>query len=160
MMFDQIFQRSHSPTQTISPQVLLFACWMLGWAVGFVFFSTLPVNSPVLLAYLLLMAMTGVWAVLLMTVRQAPPRSLRRVPHLHGPHLRGPHLPDPQDLLPLDKLDALRRSPGRDAGHEVDGEHTMTGCYFLCSDGSLVPIEDKAILKVIADTEREMLRRQ
>lgn len=133
-----------APGQRIAPNVVLFTCWLLGWAVGMVFFDRLPAGSPVMLAYLLLMGAVGLWAVLLLAVPHLPQRL---------------HLPEPiEDALPQ-KLTGHHRAQA--AAHCADcAQPVLTGCYYLCRDGDLVPIEDEAVLRVIEESEREMLRRQ
>ncbi len=84
-------------TIQISPRVTLFVIWMLGWAVGLLMFNALAGDSPVLLAYMLVMLTSGVWTV-----------SLSLLPHLPRIPKSQRTMPKPQNVI--DMQDMMRRN--------------------------------------------------
>lgn len=133
-------QRQYQAPQ-ITPQAQLFVLWMLGWAVGLMLFGTTSGRSPVLLAYLLVMLTSGVWAV-----------GLSMLPHLPRIPASRRRMPKPLNVIPLDES---RRRQTQQPRETIADE-----CYYMCSDGTLVPIEDESVLQAIEASDKEMHRRQ
>lgn len=131
---------AHQPPA--SPQIRLFALWMLGWMVGLLLANTYTGQSPVMLAYLLVMLTSGVWAV-----------GLSMLPHLPRVPVARRLIPKPLEVIP----EALLRRPEKPADPYAD---LAEECYFLCDDGDLIPVTDRDVLAVIDESDREMHRRQ
>lgn len=124
-----------------SPRVLLFSIWMLGWAFGLLLATTSAGSGPVMVAYLLVMLTSGVWAV-----------GLSLLPHL-------PRIPASRRLMPKPLHVRVPREP-RSSVHDDPCAELAESCYYLCSDGELVPITDREVLRAIDESDREMRRRQ